>query len=222
LRNGDAGRLVSDIFREIDEELRRDNFAKLWQRYGKYIIALALAVVVATALGVGWREYRLRERQAEGVRYSAALELAARGKSKDAANALAAMAGSADGGRAVLVRFEEAALAVKTGNAAGALTIYDEIAASGSYPRIYRDLATVFAARFALDKDPKQAIDRLQPLTDAANPWHPSALELTALAELKQGDKAAAKKTYQRLADDLTAPAGARARATEMIAALGP
>ncbi len=89
-------------------------------------------------------------------------------------------------------------------------------------PQIYRDLATLFAARFTLDKEPKPAIDRLQKLTDAANPWHPMALELTAVAELKEGDKAAARKTYQTLADDLTAPAGARARAAEMVAALGP
>src|SRR5690349_4862887 len=36
------GNGMSDIFREIDEELRRDNIAKLWQRYGKYVIGLAV------------------------------------------------------------------------------------------------------------------------------------------------------------------------------------
>ena len=33
---------VSDIFREIDEELRRDNLLKLWSQYGRYIIAVAV------------------------------------------------------------------------------------------------------------------------------------------------------------------------------------
>ena len=55
---------MSDIFREIDEELRRDNFFKLWQRYGKYVIALAVVAVAITGLVVGWREYQLRQRQA--------------------------------------------------------------------------------------------------------------------------------------------------------------
>ena len=60
----------------------------------------------------------------------------------------------------------------------------------------------------------------IKPLTDAANPWHPSALELTAAAKLKSGDKPGALEIYKKLADDLAAPEGVRARATEMAAAL--
>jgi len=215
------GPFVSDIFREIDEELRRDNFLKLWQRYGNYLIALAVVVVVATALVVGWREYLARERQAEGVRFAAAIDLADRGKFKEAIDAFSAMSQNATGGRFVLSRFATAALKAKQGDGPGAIAIYDQIAADGSNERIYRDLATMFSARYAIDKDPKAALQQLQPLTDAANPWHPTALELTALAQLKEGDKAAAQKTYKQLADDLTVPAGLRARATEMVAALG-
>ena len=45
---------MSDIFREIDEELRRDNFAKLWERYGQYLIGLAVLIVLITAgTGIG-------------------------------------------------------------------------------------------------------------------------------------------------------------------------
>ena len=39
---------MSDIFREIDEELRRDNLLKLWQRYGRYVIGVVvLALLIA-------------------------------------------------------------------------------------------------------------------------------------------------------------------------------
>ena len=212
---------MSDIFREIDEELRRDNFFKLWQRYGKYVIAFAIVAVAVTALAVGWREYQSRERQAEGVRYAAALDLARQGKDKDAADAFAAMAQSVGGGRAVLARLEAAALRAKSGDSDGALAIYDEVAKSGSAEQTYRDLATLLAARLMVDKDPKDAAQRLLPLTDAKSPWHATALELTAIADLKEGDKTAARATYQRLADDLGAPQGLRARAAEMVAALG-
>jgi hypothetical protein len=40
---------VSDIFREIDEELRRDNLLKLWSEYGRYIIAVAVAALIGLA-----------------------------------------------------------------------------------------------------------------------------------------------------------------------------
>jgi hypothetical protein len=214
---------VSDIFREIDEDLRREQFGKLWQRYGKYVIILAVVVVAASAIFVGWREYQLRQRQAAGVRFAAAADLARQGKDKDAADAFAAVAHDASGGRAVLARFEQAALLAKTSDPTAGIAIYDEIAHDTGVAPIYRDLANLLAARFALDAgDPKAVIERLKPLIDPSNAWHPSALELTALAQLKAGDKAAARTTYQQLADDLTAPQGLRARAAEMVAALGP
>ena len=211
---------MSDIFREIDEELRRDNFLKLWQRYGKYVIVAAVVLIAATAVAAGWREYRLRQRQAEGVRYEAALALASEGKDKEAAGAFAAIAQDASAGRAVLARFEEAALRAKSGDPAGAMALYQAIADDGGTIPAYRDLATLLLARLELDKNPKDAIARLAPLTDDKNPWHASALGLTAIAALDQGDTAKARATYQRLADDLTAPQGARARAAEMVTAL--
>jgi len=40
------GAHVSDIFREIDEELRRDNLRKLWSHNGKYLITKMLLVML--------------------------------------------------------------------------------------------------------------------------------------------------------------------------------
>ena len=70
------------------------------------------------------------------------------------------------------------------------------------------------------ESDPKIAIERLQRLTESGNPWRASALELTAAAKLKAGDRNGALDIYKALADDLTAPQKLRARAAEMAAAL--
>ncbi len=212
---------MTDIFREIDEELRRDNLLKLWQRYGKYIIALAIALVIAAAAIVGWRQYQLQQRQAEGVRFMAAEQLAEQGKDAAAADAFAGIGREAHGGRALLARLQEAAMRAKAGDPAAAAAIYNQIAADSSVDPVFRDLATLLSARYDLDReDAKAVIERVRPLTETSNPWHGSALELTALAQLKAGDKAAARATYKVLADDLSAPAGLRARAAEMITAL--
>jgi hypothetical protein len=71
------------------------------------------------------------------------------------------------------------------------------------------------------DTDPHSIVDRLAPMTSSGNPWRSTALELTAAARLKAGDKSGALEVYKALADDLTAPQGMRARAAEMAAALG-
>lgn len=212
---------MSDIFHEIDEELRRENFAKLWARYGKYVVALAVVIVLATGGVSEWRHYQQRQREAEGARYVAALDLARQGKDKDAADAFSLIARQSSGGYPVLARLEEAALKARTGDVKGAIALYEAVAADGSVDGVYRDAATLLAAQYELKSgDPKAIIAKLAPLTAASNPWHPSALELTGLAQLKGGDKAAARLTFQHVADDLSAPQGLRARASEMITAL--
>jgi hypothetical protein len=212
---------VSDIFQEVDEELRRENYAKLWARYGKHVIALALLIVFVAAGVAAWRGYQLRQRQAEGANFAAALDLARQGKDKEAAEGFAALARQAGGGYAMLARLEEGTLKARAGDTAGAIALYDALAADQSVDPTYRDIATLLAAQQGLKTGDAQAIiARLAPLTDAADPWHPMALELTALAQLKAGNKAEARATYQRLAADPVTPQGLRARAAEMITAL--
>lgn len=211
---------MSDIFQEIDEELRRENFAKLWARYGYYVIGFVVAVAIVTGVTVAWRQYQARQRADEGERYQVALDLMHQNKLKEATAAFATLAQNG-AQRAVLARFEEAAIMVRAGDAAGATARYEAIAADASVDPQFRDLAVILGAQYGLAKsDPKQIVQRLQPLADGAGPWQPSALELTALAQLKAGDKKAAHDAYRRLADDLSAPRGMRTRAAEMVAAL--
>ncbi len=212
---------MSEIFREIDEELRRDNFAKLWRDYGKYVIALAVLAVLATAGIVEWRDFQLKQRQEEGMRYAAALDLAQKGKNAEAADAFAQIARESSAGRAVMARLEEAALRAKSGDADKAVALYDGIAQDGGVNQVYRDFANLLAARYSFNKaDPTSIVARLKPLTTADNAWHATALELTAAAQLKAGNRQEALASYTKLADDLTAPQGVRQRATEMVAVL--
>jgi hypothetical protein len=211
---------VSDIFREIDEELRRDNLLKLWARYGRYIIAAVIVVMALAAGFAAWRAHQLTERQAQSARFASALALAQAGKNSDAAAVLSTIDGGG-GGYAVLAAFENAALLVKQGEHQKAAAAYDRIAASDSTGPTLRDLATLLSAmQGKVETDPKAAIARLAPLTAPGGPWRPTALELTAAAQLRLGNARAARDIYKGLADDPTAPHSLRARAAEMAAAL--
>jgi hypothetical protein len=211
---------VSDIFREIDEELRRDNLLKLWARYGRYVVALAVLVLVVAGGIVAWRDHQLSERRAQSMRYASALNLVREGKEAEAAKVFAAIA-QESGGYATLASFEEARLLAKSGDRKGAVGAYDRIAAEGGLNPVFRDLAMLLSIMNAMpDADPQVMIERLAPMTASGNPWRPTALELTATARLKSGDKAGALDLYKSLADDLAAPRDLRARAAEMAAAL--
>lgn len=212
---------MSDIFREIDEELRRENFAKLWERYGQYLVGLAIVIVLATGAVVGWREYQARTQRAESVRYAAAMELAQKNELARAADDFAALARDSSSGQATLARLQEAALRARAGDEKAAIATYTAIARDGALDTVYRDLATLLAALHGLaSDDPKAIVDEVAGLTNATNPWHASALEITALAHLRAGERDKAREIYKGLADDLAAPQGLRARAAEMSAAL--
>jgi len=211
---------VIDIFREIDEELRRDNLLKLWSRYGRHIVVLVVLVLVAAGSIVAWRDHQLSERRAQSMRYSSALSLVREGKAAEAAKVFAVIAPEG-GGYATLASFEEAELLAKSGDRKGAAAAYDRIAETGGLDPVFRQLATLLSVMHGLpDTDPHSVIDRLAPMTSPGNPWRSTALELTAAARLKAGDKSGALDVYKTLADDLAAPQGTRARAAEMAAAL--
>jgi hypothetical protein len=246
---GLPGAFVSDIFREIDEEIRRDNLLKLWARFGRHIIVAVIVILLLAGGYVAWRAHEHALREAQATRFGAALALERSGEVVDAERVFAAIAAEG-GGYAVLARFERAELIAHGNDAAAqhaagtapaqtqaaktqaaiaqaadnkrAVAIYDAIARSDAVPPSLRDVAILFSVMHGglLDHDPKAAIQRLQPLTAAGSPWRPSALELTAVARLKEGDDSAALALYKGLADDTTAPQGLRARAARMVAVL--
>ena len=45
---------MADIFHEVEEDLRRDQAAAIWNKYGNYIIGAALLLVLAVAAHWGW------------------------------------------------------------------------------------------------------------------------------------------------------------------------
>jgi hypothetical protein len=211
---------VSDIFREIDEELRRDNFRQLWSRYGRYIIAFGVFILVVAGSIVAWRDHQLSERRAQSTRYASALALAKNGKQADAVKVFSAIAHEG-GGYSILASFEEAALLAQAGDRQAATAAYDRIAEARDVDPDFRGLALLLSvAQRMPEADPHTTIDRLGPLIASGNPWRPTAMELTALARLQSGDKAGALDLFKSLADDAATPQTLRARAAEMAAAL--
>ncbi len=213
---------MSDIFQEIDEDLRRDRFNQLWKHYGNYIMVAAVLIVLGTAGIVGWRDYKERQNAAQADAFLKAMDQAQAGNADAAKASFGQLAKDGGFGYATLARLQQAALQVKAGDTAGAIKLYDEIAADARVEQGLRDLAVILAAQHTLDSaDPAQLTQRLQPLTQEKNPWRHSAMEMQALLAKRAGDTAKAKEIYTKLADDLSAPQGLRARATEMLAILG-
>jgi hypothetical protein len=82
---------MSDIFQEVDEAVRREKLEKLWKRYGNFVIAAAVVVLLAVG---GWRGYQwwdAKQAAQAGAAFDAAAELADQGKTEDAEAAFAGL-----------------------------------------------------------------------------------------------------------------------------------
>ena len=212
---------MADIFRAVDEDLRRDNLEKLWKKYGRVVIGVAVAIVLAMAGFQGWRAYDLSQREDRSDRFADALALAAAGDSAGSLNALAELSDAGAGGYPGLAAFERARLLAESGDVDGAIAIWDRIAADGALGPGFQDVATLLSVLHQIDQgDPEALRQRLVPLAGPGGPFRASALELQALLALRENDTAAALDLYRQVVDDPEAPARLRARAAQVLAAL--
>lgn len=217
-----AEKTVSDVFQEIEEELRRDRAAQLWKRYGNYLIGAALAIVVGTAAFVAWRDYKSREAAEQGQQFFAVMAQAAAGDAEKAIESADQVARTSAGGYAVLSRMIEAALKARAGDRDASVALYRSVAADGRASKELQDAAKLLAALHSLEKtEPAELERQLAPLQGDRSPWRYSAIELSALMAARMGEAAKARELYTKIADDPGAPPGLRARAAEMIAVLG-
>jgi hypothetical protein len=204
---------VSDIFHEVDEEVRREQLKKIWQRYGNYIVAGCLIVVVGIA---GWRGYEwLQSKHAaeSGAAFEQAATLAETGKVQEAEAAFAKLGVDGTAGYRILSRLREAAELARSDPKAG-VKAYDEIAADRGAGQVIQDLATLRAGYLLVDGTPYADLrNRLEPLTGPGRAFRYSARELLALSAWKQGDASAAKQWTETIIGDPQTPAGARSRA---------
>ncbi len=208
------------FIREVDEELQRERLAKLWRRFGPYVIGLAVLVVLATAGKVGYESWYDKRLQDQARIFAAAERLVAEDPVA-AAEKWLELARNGDDGFAALARLRAAAAFDSTGNHERALATLRETAANAEDPLV-RDLATLFLAQYRIDEDdPGALIADLEPLTAPDRPFRHSARELLAIASLRAGDRERARTVLKEILDDATTPLGQQQRVRELFDALG-
>jgi hypothetical protein len=210
---------VSDIFQEVDEEVRREQLKKLWDRYGHFFAAAAILVVAGIA---GWRGYgwwEAKKAAESGAAFEAAITLAEAGKRSEAEAAFAKIASDGSSGYRGLARLRAAAeLAAIDPKAA--VAAYQEIAADGVVGSVLSDLAALRAGAILIDAGAFDAArNLLEPLTGNERTFRHTAREFLVLAAWRAGDMTLSKRWVDMIMTDLQTPAATRSR-VEMLVAL--
>ena len=218
---GAAATMVTDkdsLIREVDEDLRREQLEKLWDRYGTYIL-IGAALIVFGVGGYKWYENRgIQQARANGVRFEQALRLGQTGKAEDGQKELASLAKSAPGGYRTLAELRLAGADAAAGKRAEAVLAYEKVAGDRSVDVILRDYAQVAAAMLRVNEaDWTEMENRLKVIEASENPWRASARELLGMAAWKSGKTDEARKRFEALLVDRNVSQNISQRAQMMM-----
>ena len=213
---------MTEIFDEVDEEVRREQIKKLWEKYSFLIVGAAFLIIAGVG---GWRGYQYLEakKAAEaGDAFNRAVELSEQNKHSEAEAAFADLAAKGPSGYRTLSRFHLAAEVAARDPKAGA-KLFDELAIDGSVGAEQQELARIRAAGLLLDSVPySEILQRLQPETAPGATFRHVAREQLALSAFRANDTAATRQWLDQIALDADTPPGLRSRAEALQALLPP
>lgn len=207
---------MSDIFREVEEDVRRERMEKLWKKYGNYVFLAAAILVLGVASFTLWKRYDAVQTAKASTAYLLAMDLSGSEKYGEAATAFSQIAKTAPGGYAEIARLSEANALLAAGKSKEAIALYMRIADKddgylGQTARMRAAWAEADTAKLA---DLKTL---LAPVDKPDSGWRFMAQEIYAYVQFRDGDLPLARATFQKLAADKDAPDSIKQRADAMV-----
>ncbi len=210
------------FYREVDEELRRDQLLGYWKRYGKLMILGVILFIAAIGGIIWWLNQRELHSGDRGEALVTTFEDISTGKSAAAQGKLDQLSKSGVEGYRVAALLTQADMASDANQTDKAIGLFRQVADDSALPQPYRDLATVRMTALQFDKlPPQQVISRLKPLAVSGAPWFGSAGEMVAIAYLKLNRPQDGGKLFAAIAKDPKVPESIRTRASQMASSLG-
>ena len=207
---------MSDIFQEIDEDLRQDKAARLWKAYGKYVVSLAIFIILAIA-GYRFIEHINEEnREQASELYELASEAGRTGDKKAAIELFSDERFNGTMGYAIISKLKKATLAKSNNDPEGMAIVLKQIVTNEEIPSYLRNLARLKLIASGSDN----YISQLDALIEGDGPWKFLALELKGGMELEVGNLKEARSIFKELTIEADTPNNMRRRASEILKAL--
>ena len=215
---------MNEIFREIEEDIRRDQMSKIWKKYGSWLLTIILAIILLTVILVWWRQQQENQQYERAIIYQNAQDIIASGNYTNAEDLLLNLVKYEDG-YSMLARFELAALRVKSGKLEAAINLYKGISEDQGVFYPYRQLSMIKQALLLIGMPEINAdslADMNRTLEKSLKAPTPLALalsinEVRILLHLKLGQILEAKQGIIRIIDNPNAPVNMRRRLKELL-----
>ncbi|HRE61384.1 MAG TPA: tetratricopeptide repeat protein [Micropepsaceae bacterium] len=208
---------MSDIFREVEEEVRREQYRKLWDRYGFYAVSVAVLVILAVAGFTLYRSWQHGEAEAAADIYERASTDATEGKLESAVSQFTALRADGPAGYAAIAGMRLAAAMADANQPAQTVALYEELIQTITDPSLKAAVAIKLAWMVADIEPVDQIKARVAAFTGDDSLWRHAARELLAYQEYRAGRFAEAKAAFEALSADAGSPRGVKDRADRMV-----
>lgn len=210
------------FLREVDEELRRDELATLWTRYGRWFLAAVVLGLAILGGAIYWRHHETEVAGEQGEKLQKVYDALLAQNVKAATPPLDELAASKIAGYRAMARFTQADMFLQKKDQKGAAAKFAEIAGDATLGQPFRDLALIRQTAVEFDMlQPQVVVDRLRPLAVQGGPWFGSAGELVGAAYLRMNKPDRAAGLFGQIANDETVPESIRNRAIMISETLG-
>jgi hypothetical protein len=206
---------VTDIFSEVEEDVRKERWAEVWKHYGVYVFAGAIVVIGSVAGWQLWQNYQQAQAETTSTAFSTALASFDAGNFAEAETQFAALRAEAPAGYATISELQLATAQLAQGKRADAIATLRT--AIESEDPILSSAARLQLAWLLAEDAPRAEVEELlAPLRGAQSPWRFPALEISAYLDYREGNLETAAASYQALAVDPGTPEGLRQRSASI------
>ena len=206
-----------DFINEVEEELRKDQYNALLKKWGPFLAAGAVALVLGTAAYQYLDSRSERLSKSASISYFEAYDKLDAGETDAAKNEFLAISEVARPGYAGLSLMQAGGIALDKGDTAEAVRLFDAAATKFSHPR-HVHLAKLKAAYILMDLGQYDDVNaRIMPLIESGAPYEHLAQELAGFVALEQGDTRTARSKFALLARGVDVSPGVQTRAEQML-----
>jgi hypothetical protein len=197
---------VTDVFEQVEEELRSDRYKRLARTWLPVVGGILLVALIAALSFWGWDSWQTSRADKASIAYERGLESLQANNPVGADAAFTQAAKEGNGAYKAMALMQRAGIALAAGRDAEALAHLDEAAKATRDPLI-SDAAAYKAVLLAMDTASLEDLEaRLKPLIDPKRPFSAFALEAQAMARLQHGKPAEAREILVVLKNGLDTP----------------
>ena len=210
---------MSDIFQEVDKELREEKYKTIWAKYKYYIIGILIIFIFGVGFNSFWKQYASNEINDRSSRFFAAMELAQEDKTSSILMLQEFISKEKKSAEyhAMIASFAEAAIRRSEKDFSGALKIYDDIG-NNNISVFYKDFAKLSSSEMLIaSKNISEAKIRLEELSSSSSDLKFIAKEYLGYILINDGNLSKAKDIFKSLAEEASVSLNMKNRSKEIL-----